>query len=351
MFPQWAWTSLTLPPRHFNWRVRGNALHWAFEERGTLERGYDLVIATSMVDLSTLRGLVPALGFIPTVLYFHENQFAYPENPRQSSLLEAQMVSIYAAIAADRLLFNSAYNAQSFCDGVTSLLDRLPDFVPVALLSSLKAKLAITPVPFDLPHEEKIEPRWPGSPRDSNDGLLRIIWVGRFEHDKGPESLLAIADELLRRGVRFELALIGQEFRRAPGPFKQLTACHAPRIVHSGYVDSPSEYRALLAAGDFVLSTALHEFQGLAVMEAVAAGCQPLVPDRLAYRDFYPLKHRYPSVLDNPGLEAEGAVECLLAQKTQLDRAKPIDMSAYTCSALKAKYAVEFSNVIGARAQ
>jgi len=28
-FPEHDWTVLTLPPRHFNWRMRGNALSWA----------------------------------------------------------------------------------------------------------------------------------------------------------------------------------------------------------------------------------------------------------------------------------------------------------------------------------
>ncbi len=52
-FPDWQWTVLTLPPRNFLWRIRGNSLSWAFSERETLEQPYDLVIATSMTDLST----------------------------------------------------------------------------------------------------------------------------------------------------------------------------------------------------------------------------------------------------------------------------------------------------------
>ena len=83
MFPDWEWRVLSLPPRHFSWRVRGNALYWSLEERESLERDYDLLIATSMVDLATLRGLVPALTALPSLLYFHENQFDYPQQEQQ----------------------------------------------------------------------------------------------------------------------------------------------------------------------------------------------------------------------------------------------------------------------------
>jgi len=72
------WSVLTLPDRHFSWRIRGNALSWAAEQEKTLQQPFELIIATSMVDLATLKGIVPRLAAIPTLLYFHENQFAYP---------------------------------------------------------------------------------------------------------------------------------------------------------------------------------------------------------------------------------------------------------------------------------
>jgi hypothetical protein len=49
-----------------------------------------------------------------------------------------------------------------------------------------------------------------------------------------------------------------------------------------------------------VVSTALHEFQGLSVLEASQAGCLPLVPDRLCYPEMYPADCRYdPDVPDS----------------------------------------------------
>jgi glycosyltransferase involved in cell wall biosynthesis len=42
-----------------------------------------------------------------------------------------------------------------------------------------------------------------------------------------------------------------------------------------------------------VVSTALHDYQGLSVAEAMASGCHALVPDRLAYPEIVPQEFRY----------------------------------------------------------
>ena len=52
----------------------------------------------------------------------------------------------------------------------------------------------------------------------------------------------------------------------------------------------------MLCQGDVVVSTANHEFYGMAVLEAVRAGCRPLVPDRLAYRELFAPEFRYEDV-------------------------------------------------------
>jgi glycosyltransferase involved in cell wall biosynthesis len=307
MFPHWEWTVLDLPPRHFSWRVRGNALYWSLIERDTLEQAYDLLIATSMVDLATLRGLVPALTRLRTVVYFHENQFEYPQHNQQHSLLDAQVASIYTALSADALLFNSRYNLDSFMAGCAALLGKLPDRVPPGVVSILQAKATVLPVPIDIEKYSMAVARWPGVRGRSGGGPLRLLWVGQFEHDKGGEGLLSILRILEGKGLDFELAVTGQQFRRSPEVFREIESAFTHRIVQFGYVEPAADYRALLRAAEIVLSTALHEFQGLAVMEAVAAGCLPVVPDRLGYREIYPSHSRYATHTDDPEREAESA--------------------------------------------
>ncbi|WP_238946986.1 tRNA-queuosine alpha-mannosyltransferase domain-containing protein [Seongchinamella unica] len=329
MFPHWQWSVLSLPPRHFSWRVRGNPLYWGLAERQALEQNQQLLIATSMVDLATLRGLVPALAAIPSVLYFHENQFAFPQHRQRHGLLEAQMVSLYGALAADTLAFNSAFNRDSFLEGCESLLTRLPDFVPPGIVEGLRNKARVLPVPLQ---PMKAEEPWGWRP----DLSLRIIWSARFEHDKGGEALYLILQRLEQAELDYQLAVTGQQFRNSPSVFSRIREEFAHRLVQFGFVDAESQYRSLQAGADLVLSTAAHEFQGLAVMEAVAAGCVPVVPDRLAYRELYPEDFRYASSPQQPEAEADSAVA--LIRQVAAEKPSPPDMGRYTLTALQPAY-------------
>ncbi len=285
-FPDYDWTVLTLPPRYFAWRLRGNSLSWAFGQRDLLQRPYDLVLATSMTDLSALRGFVPRLAQTPTLVYFHENQFAYPESGQEYGSLEPRMLNLYTALAADRILFNSHYNRDTFLAGVRALLKKMPDQVPPGLPERLAERSDVLPVPLA---DELYLPHQPRS------GELQLVWNHRWEFDKGPELLLQALQQLEAADVPCCLHLVGQQFRRAPAVFTQIREQYADRLGHWGYVESAAAYRRLLQQSDLVLSTALHDFQGIAVLEAVAAGCIPLVPDRLAYTELFPARWRYRS--------------------------------------------------------
>lgn len=340
MFPQWQWQVLTLPPRHFSWRVRGNPLYWSLAERPVLEGEYDLLVATSMVDLATLRGLVPALARMPSLLYFHENQFDYPQQSGQHKLLEAQMVSLYSALAADCLAFNSAYNRDTFLAGVEALLRKLPDRVPAGVAATLAQKATVLPVPIDFENSVGDSVHWPGGAARYPQRPLRLLWSGRFEHDKGGETLWHTLRELDRCGLNYELALCGQQFRSAPKVFSRIETEFSHRLVHFGYLPESADYRALLRGADVVLSTARHEFQGLAVLEAVASGCLPAVPDRQAYPEIFPAQFRYAVHADDEALEASSAAALVarLAALVGQDGTGPPDVSAFSCRQLQPRY-------------
>lgn len=284
-FPELTFEVVTLPPRYFSWRHRGNSLSLAFDP--TLAEPYDLVLATSMTDLSALKGMQPKLAGVPTVLYFHENQFAYPPGRSDQGAVERQITSLYSALAADHLVFNSAYNRDTFITGVQTLLARMPDHVPPGIVEKLSENAVVLPVPLD-------DNLFIMDARKPAEGVS-IVWNHRWEYDKGLSQLHDIATSLLDTEIDFTLHLIGQQFREVPEMITTVMELlrHHGRLGETGFIPSRAEYLSLLARSHVVLSTALHEFQGLAVLEAVATGCSPVVPDRLVYPELFPSEFLY----------------------------------------------------------
>ena len=95
-----------------------------------------------------------------------------------------------------------------------------------------------------------------------------------------------------------------------------------------------------------IVATATHEFQGLAVLEAVASGCLPAVPARLAYTEIYPDKFCYDSHPQDPALEAKAAAGLVIALARDPAAVAP-DVSAYGFAALQSRYRQLFCAVAG----
>tara|TARA_B110000037_G_scaffold96793_1_gene113466 strand:- start:10780 stop:11946 length:1167 start_codon:yes stop_codon:yes gene_type:complete len=297
MFPEHTWTQLVLPPCHFNWRIRGNSLQWALNEKDLLNQDYDLLIATSMVDLSSLRGFLPRIAQLPTLLYFHENQFVYPLGSKQrSNNVEPQLVPLYSALCADAIVFNSTYNRSTFLQGAKELLKKLPDQLSPELLERIE-KSEIIPVPLE---EFSFEPVTTAMLENSKQ-ILDVVWNHRWEYDKGPKLLLSLAQAILTQRLPIRLHVVGQQFRSSPAEFKKIAALleqHAAALAIDqgsfGFVENREGYISLLRRCDVVLSTAEHDFQGLAIQEACTLRCTPLVPDALVYPEYIDSEFLYP---------------------------------------------------------
>ncbi len=312
----WDWTVLSLPPRFFSWRIHGNPMTWAFLERETLEQDYDLLLATSMTDVTTLRGLVPKLSQLPTVIYFHENQFVYPVRKELNrEVLHFCMHNLYNGLSADRLLFNSHYNRSSFLEGARDLLRRLPDHVPKGLVELLSAKSEVVPVPLEDFFWDKVHQR----PPIKDDQPFTLVWNHRWEYDKAPERFFQALQKLHDAGVSFQVHVVGQQFRQQPTCFAVAQESLCEHIVSWGFLPDAADYYKVLMSSDVAVSAALHEFQGLALLEAAVLGCIPLAPDRLAYQDWVPQEYLYPSFPE----EGEAEVEVLFQELLKLSQQLP----------------------------
>ncbi|MGM0571453.1 DUF3524 domain-containing protein [Marinobacter sp.] len=334
--PGYHWQVLALPPRFFRWRIRGNPLSWLGEP--LLQEPWDLVLATSMVDLATLKGLNPQLASTPAILYMHENQFAYPDSGRQHSSAEPAMVNLYSALAADRVLFNSAWNRDSFLDGAYRFIDGMPDRLPPEMTASIRDKSRVLPVPIDdrLFINRHTAPGW---------SAPHLLWNHRWEYDKGPERLLYLLRELHQRQQPFRLSVVGEQFRRQPQAFGQIREEFGEQLVQWGFLEQRGDYDRLLASADIVLSTALHDFQGLAMLEAMASGCLALAPRRLAYPEYVPASQCYESVEEDPAAEARAAADTLQTMLAQ--RPAPMSPDGWRTSRLMTDYQREIDELTG----
>jgi glycosyltransferase involved in cell wall biosynthesis len=256
--------------------MRHGAMTFAENCAQRLAKGesWDLLFCSDMLDLAQFRGLAPAaIQALPTVVYFHENQLTYPVRAEKERDLHFALTNLSTAFAADQIWFNSAYHRDSFFAALPRMLKRMPDYQPYEAVRTLAAKAGI--------HYPAIATPPTRSARRA--GPLRILWAARWEHDKNPQTFFAALHRLVRQDIPFEVSVLGESFRQVPSIFAEAKQWLGPRIGQWGFLDSHSDYLAALGQADVFVSTADHEFFGLSVVEAMAAGAYPLLPDRLSY--------------------------------------------------------------------
>lgn len=282
---------LTLPAHSWKWRMRLAAPHFA----GVLAtdpryagKTFDRILCSSLVDVAALRGLLPPhLRGIPILTYFHENQFAYPMQVSEARDVHFGLTNLTTALTSDRLAFNSQYNLESFLAGCKELLAKMPDMSLAGYEEAIRAKAAILHPGLDFSEIDSC------SDARQMDRPPVLVWNHRWEHDKNPELFFNTLYGLADQGIPFGLIVLGESFRNQPPVFAQAAQRLARHIVHFGYAADRQEYCRLLCQGDIVVSSARHEFYGMAILEAVRGGCRPLVPDRLSYRELFATDFRY----------------------------------------------------------
>jgi glycosyltransferase involved in cell wall biosynthesis len=258
---------------------------WTLAEmaRVLVARGeqFDTVVTTDMLDLPTWRAAAPAaLTSLPTVVYFHENQLCYPAPTPDPRDLHFGFTNLLSAALADEAWFNSDWHRGEFYGACADLLARVPDHPPGDALERARAHTAVLYPGFALSDDK-------GSERASGQDGCHILWAARWEADKGPEDFFAALRTLMRRGVDFRVSAIGRSGLTEPSLFADARRELGNRVVTWGWQEERAAYERVLRAADVVASTARHEFFGIAVVEAVAAGAFPLLPERLAYPEVF----------------------------------------------------------------
>lgn len=277
--------------RFWRWRMRGGALTLAEEIEQVVARvgRPDALLVSDMVDLPALLGFSRhVIGDAPVALYLHENQLLYPAagssgrsvGPWTADREAWSWVNWLSLAAADRVLFNSAHHRDALLAALPSLLARAPDRDHGHRLEAVVRASSVLHVGVELAGlADGIRPPQGDAPL--------VLWNQRWDHDKDPTSFFAMLDRLAGEGVGFRVALAGENERRDPREFLEGRRRLGDRVVHVGHLPR-DDYVQLLLASDVVVSTASHEFFGVATVEAIAAGAVPVLPDRLSYPELLP---------------------------------------------------------------
>ncbi|MEM9652784.1 MAG: DUF3524 domain-containing protein [Actinomycetota bacterium] len=312
-----------LPGELWRWRLRGGALPLAEKITNWIDRNGQphLLLVSGLVDVAELLGLArrnlsPDVG---VVIYQHESQLVYPVadgNYDNGAALRNWM----SWCVADLVLFNSYHHMRSVSDALPGFIESLPDKTHVPMIDPVIGRFEVFNVGVDLsliPDREPLPPaeshpssvrflepdqvdgaEGPGFDEASETGAATtaapvsdtgrpvILWPHRWERDKDPAAFLAALAKVKEAGLDFGLVLAGQD---PPSGSTQATeeraraeAEFADHIVAAGDFDR-EEYLEHVANSDLVVSCAKHEFFGVAVVEAVASGCVPLLPNALSY--------------------------------------------------------------------
>ncbi|UCD65771.1 MAG: DUF3524 domain-containing protein [Deltaproteobacteria bacterium] len=320
---------LTLPARKWKWRMRLAAPHFAEKLKKSRGEQYDRILCSSFVDVSAFRALAPKrFQHIPIYTYFHENQFAYPVQIEDERDFHFGLTNLTTVMASDRVAFNTSYNLDTFLTGAEQMLRICPDMKLDNLVNQLREKAVILHPGIDFSYFPE-----QGTCSFNPDNPPVIVWNHRWEHDKNPEYFFGTLYELDQQNVDFRLVVLGQSFQRQPAVFKEAQQKLAHKIDHFGFVESREEYIRQLCRADIIVSTATHEFYGISVIEAVRAGCIPLLPNRLSYPELFPAKYLYKDE------ELFNRLKSLLEDRSRLDKFQENDLtSSFSWLTMSDKY-------------
>ena len=278
--------TLTLPGRHWKWRMHGAAITLA-KDFMAINEHVDVIMCTDMIDVSLFKSLAASkIKDTPVYVYFHENQLTYPwsstdVDPSLNRDNHYGFINYTSALVADHIYFNSHYHLQSFNQALGPFLKQFPDFQNKQTIKEIGAKSSVLPLGFDF--------KQMNSKRPSNSSAIKtILWNHRWEYDKNPDLFFNTLFRLKEKSIPFQLIVAGESTTKQLPIFSIAHERLHEEIIHFGYCDSRDEYDQLLSKADILPVTSNQDFFGMSVVEAIGAEVFPLLPRRLAYPEHIP---------------------------------------------------------------
>lgn len=266
----------SLPGERWRWRLRGGAVELLAPIQTALVDGWvpDLLLVSGLVDVAVLAGFLRrSLEGCAIAVYQHESQMLYP-TPDGAVDIDAVMHNVNSWLVADAVIFNSEFHRSSVDSQLADFASSLHSQPLTQLLASLDERVSVLHVGVELGWTERRATRV-ASPAP------QILWPHRWDSDKRPDVFLRAIERLRDAELEFTLVLAGEDGGES-GIRREIVDRFGGKVVAEGPFEV-SRYRELVVASDIVVSCAEHEFFGVAVVEALAAGCWGVLPAALSY--------------------------------------------------------------------
>jgi len=343
------YTTLTLPGRYWKWRMQGAAVELSKQFKA-LNKSFDLIIVSDMLNLPLFKAMAGSkILNIPIAIYFHENQLTYPwsktdldtETKRDAAY---QFINYTSALVADGIWFNSSYHYNSFLNKLPQFLNQFPDYNNVETVKIIRAKskvlyLGLDLNRFDAQNEIQIKRK------ELNDYAL-ILWNHRWEYDKNPGLFFNTLLTLKQNGVKFKLAVLGEQFKRSPEIFSKVPKLFKDELIQFGYCKDEQEYIYYLQLADILPVTAMQDFFGISVVEAMYCNAIPLLPNRLAYVEHIPQKLQATFFFENEKEFAQQLQRMIFNVKILRKQNVRQFVLQYNWSEIKNLYEKEFTGLV-----
>jgi glycosyltransferase involved in cell wall biosynthesis len=290
----WEIEVVTMPARFWRWRRRLSAFEIArrMREQRLSPEAFDLVVVGDYVDIGDLKalwGTSTRRPLPPIFWYCHETQSTYPLPKGETVAADLVATDMRNALHADSIAFNSAFHRDAFLKVYRSHARLLHRWEPEWEMESVEHKTRVVYPGIECPDNGTPAAAPAAAPgAGPKAGGPIILWNHRWEYDKNFGAFFQVVSRLAKKGLPFRLAILGENPQAKPQTFLRARTELADRLVAFGYARDPETYRRWLVESDIVISTAIQENFGIAVLEAMSEGCIPLLPRRLTYPEIVP---------------------------------------------------------------
>ncbi|XP_040416605.1 glycosyltransferase-like domain-containing protein 1 isoform X9 [Cygnus olor] len=265
-----------------------------------------ILFASSVLNLAELAALRPDLGKLKKVLYFHENQLAYPVQNWKERDFQYGYNQILSCLVADVVVFNSAFNMESFLTSIGKFMKLIPDHRPKDLEKIIRPKCQVLYFPVRFPDVSRFMPEHKLAHLENLIGVKSNGDAYQFAGLPGQQKSRALGGLMKNSNVCRESGLCeaqpGLCTTQHEGLHSPLTAPERLNKSEASESTNPCQEEdkqhltfnlCNIWSGMDYQQRPLHVAWPHRWVEAVYCGCYPLCPKALVYPEIFPAEYLY----------------------------------------------------------